>query len=68
MHLASIAADGSESPVLIDPLRGVVAVADLDPTVSGDLLSLIREERVADLSRLASRAPDSAFQPNDSVT
>lgn len=68
MHLASIAADGSESPVLVDPLRGVVAVADLDPTVSGDLLSLIREERVADLSSLASRAPDSAFQPNDSVT
>lgn len=67
MHLATITDNGRETAVLVDPARGVVPAADLDPTATGDLLSLIRDGRVPALVRRATEAPDPAFRPRDTV-
>ena len=68
MRLATILENGREVAVLVDPARGVVRAADLDPTATGTLLDLIRQERVTGLSALADAAPDELFQDRQEVT
>jgi len=68
MRLATILENGREVAVLVDPARGVVRAADLDPTATGTLLDLIRQERVTGLSALADAAPDELFRDRQEVT
>jgi 2-keto-4-pentenoate hydratase/2-oxohepta-3-ene-1,7-dioic acid hydratase in catechol pathway len=68
MHLATITEQGRETPVLVDPRRGVVVASDLDARATGDLLSLIRRGHVDDLAAAASAAPDKLFRPRVEVT
>ncbi|GAA5165712.1 fumarylacetoacetate hydrolase family protein [Ornithinimicrobium tianjinense] len=68
MNLATIIEDGVELAVLVDPHRGVVTASDLDPAAGGDLLALIRQDRVETLRRMAAEAPAHRFRPRESVT
>src|SRR5690606_32801052 len=67
-HLATIIEDGVETAVLVDPDRGVVTARDLDPAADGDLLTLIRQDRIEALVQKAVDAPDDRFRPRDGVT
>lgn len=67
MHLATINDAGQEVPVLVDPARGVVPASALDPTSAGDLLDLIRGDRIGELARLAEAAPDTAYRAREDV-
>ncbi len=68
MNLATIRENGTDVAVLVDGTRGVVPAVDLDPSATGDLLSLIREDRVGELVKAAGSAPDSIFRSRDAVT
>jgi 2-keto-4-pentenoate hydratase/2-oxohepta-3-ene-1,7-dioic acid hydratase in catechol pathway len=67
MHLATITDGDQEVAVLVDPVRGVVPAADVAAWANGDLLSLIRSGRVADLVKAAEEAPDRAFRRREDV-
>ena len=67
MHLASIRSDGAEVPAVVDPRRGVARVSDLLPGFDGDVLSILRDGRWAELEGLADAAPDTAFTDRSAV-
>ncbi|WP_109472303.1 fumarylacetoacetate hydrolase family protein [Ornithinimicrobium cavernae] len=67
MHLATITEQSAETPVLVDPDRGVIAFAALGNDVPTELLEAIRAERITELTERAAAAPDSAFRPVDAV-
>jgi 2-keto-4-pentenoate hydratase/2-oxohepta-3-ene-1,7-dioic acid hydratase in catechol pathway len=67
MHLATIIVRDRETAAIVDPSRGVAAVIDVADWAEGDLLDLIRSDRLPDLVRAAQEAPDSAFHPRESV-
>lgn len=57
MYFATANIDGHETPVLVDPDRGVVPVRDLDPDATGDLMTVL-----GDFDRLAAAATDGPFR------
>jgi 2-keto-4-pentenoate hydratase/2-oxohepta-3-ene-1,7-dioic acid hydratase in catechol pathway len=67
MHLATIIVRDRETAAIVDPSRGVAAAIDVADWAEGDLLDLIRSDRLPDLVRAAQEAPDSAFHPRESV-
>jgi 2-keto-4-pentenoate hydratase/2-oxohepta-3-ene-1,7-dioic acid hydratase in catechol pathway len=71
MHLATIRdgdpGTGTETAVLVDPVRGVVPATELASWATGDLLAVIRSGRVDELVKAAADAPDSAFRPREEV-
>jgi 2-keto-4-pentenoate hydratase/2-oxohepta-3-ene-1,7-dioic acid hydratase in catechol pathway len=67
MRLATITENGDESPVVVDPARGVVRASALGAGPAEGLLDIIRSGRVAELVTAAERAPDTDFRPVDSV-
>lgn len=68
MHLASVHTDSGEIPAVILPERGVALLRDLMPSFSGDLLTLLRSDALADLEGVAESAPDDVFLSPDQVT
>jgi 2-keto-4-pentenoate hydratase/2-oxohepta-3-ene-1,7-dioic acid hydratase in catechol pathway len=67
MRLATVQDERGEIPVLVDPRRGVAAVADLMPEHSGDAMALLSEGRAGRLAGLAEAAPAAVFRPEASV-
>jgi 2-keto-4-pentenoate hydratase/2-oxohepta-3-ene-1,7-dioic acid hydratase in catechol pathway len=67
MRLASIRSDGTEVPAVVDARRGVVRVADLVPGFDGDVLSILRDGRWAELAKLAGDAPDAVYVDRGAV-
>jgi 2-keto-4-pentenoate hydratase/2-oxohepta-3-ene-1,7-dioic acid hydratase in catechol pathway len=67
MHLATIDENDRAISVLVDPARGVVPAADVVDWADGDLLSIIRSERVADLMKSAQKTSAHAFRPREDV-
>lgn len=67
MRLASIRQDGTEVPAVVDARRGVARVADLLPGFDGDVLSILRAGRWAELDALAAAAPDDVFADRSAV-
>jgi 2-keto-4-pentenoate hydratase/2-oxohepta-3-ene-1,7-dioic acid hydratase in catechol pathway len=68
MRLASIRHHGAEVPAVVDPRRGAARVADLLPGFDGDVLSILRDGRWAELDALAAAAPDDVFADRSAVT
>jgi 2-keto-4-pentenoate hydratase/2-oxohepta-3-ene-1,7-dioic acid hydratase in catechol pathway len=68
MNLATITEDGVESAVVVHPERGVVRAADLLPGADGDLLALIRDDRMEELRAAAAEAGAGGFRPREEVT
>jgi 2-keto-4-pentenoate hydratase/2-oxohepta-3-ene-1,7-dioic acid hydratase in catechol pathway len=56
MYLATAKIAGDETPVVVDPDRGVVRIRDLDPAATGDLMTVL-----GDFDRLAVAAADGPF-------
>lgn len=67
MRLATIVEDGRDVAVVVDLPRGVIPAADLLPGADGDLLELIRGDRVQELFAAAWEAPGAAFRPRADV-
>jgi 2-keto-4-pentenoate hydratase/2-oxohepta-3-ene-1,7-dioic acid hydratase in catechol pathway len=67
MHLATIAENDRETAVLVDPDRGVVPAVRVADWAEGDLLSVIRSGRVAELVGAAKDVPDSEFRAREDV-
>jgi 2-keto-4-pentenoate hydratase/2-oxohepta-3-ene-1,7-dioic acid hydratase in catechol pathway len=67
MRLATIIENGDESPVVVDPARGVVRASALGAGPAEGLLDIIRSGRVPELVSAAERAPDTDFRPVDHV-
>lgn len=66
MHLATALIDGAERPVVVHPVRGVVAPVDtLLEGFDGDLMAAITSGRVDELQKAADMADDGAFVPRD---
>ncbi|GAB3016377.1 hypothetical protein GCM10011376_04180 [Nocardioides flavus (ex Wang et al. 2016)] len=63
MRLATILERGTEVPVLVDPERGVVAVADLTDRRVPSLLTVIEEDLYDALAAAAAGAGPDAFRP-----
>ena len=68
MRFATIRTEGAEVPAVVHPERGVAAVPDLTDQVSGDVMSLIAEDRYAELAARADSAPDAVFRRPDEVS
>jgi 2-keto-4-pentenoate hydratase/2-oxohepta-3-ene-1,7-dioic acid hydratase in catechol pathway len=68
MNLATITEDGVESAAVVHPARGVARAVDLLPGTDGDLLALIREDRIGDLRAAAAEAAAGAFRSPEEVT
>jgi len=67
VHLGTITENRRETAVVIDPDRGAVPAAQLADWAEGDLLSLIRSGRVADLIEAARDAAAEKFRPREHV-
>lgn len=67
MRLCSIREGSSELAALHVPDRGVALVRDLIPGLIGDVLSILVKGNLEAIERAASRAPDSAFRPEESI-
>lgn len=68
MRLGSIIENGVESPVVVDPARGVIRAASLGVDPAYDLLDIIRSGRVDELRQAAGCAPDADVRPVAQVT
>jgi 2-keto-4-pentenoate hydratase/2-oxohepta-3-ene-1,7-dioic acid hydratase in catechol pathway len=68
MRLASIRVDGTEVAAVVDPARGVARVADLLPGFTGDIRTLLVEDRLADLGKAVESAAGALFVPETSVS
>src|SRR5687767_4530538 len=67
MRLATIIENGDESPVVVDPARGVVRASAIGAGPDQGLLDIIRSGRVPELVAAAAQAPDADFRPVDQV-
>ncbi|NUL46120.1 fumarylacetoacetate hydrolase family protein [Cellulosimicrobium funkei] len=67
MHLATIIDHGVDIPVIVDPVRGVIPVPQIDPQAPPNLQYIIQRGLVAELMAAASAAPDHAFRPREVV-
>jgi 2-keto-4-pentenoate hydratase/2-oxohepta-3-ene-1,7-dioic acid hydratase in catechol pathway len=67
MRLATVHDARGETPVLVDPRRGVAEVAELMPEHSGDAMALLGDGRAGRLADLAEAAPAEVFRPAGSV-
>jgi 2-keto-4-pentenoate hydratase/2-oxohepta-3-ene-1,7-dioic acid hydratase in catechol pathway len=67
VHLATIATDAGEQPVLVEDARGVAVVADLLPDAPADTLGVLAQVPLDALRRACRDAPTSAFRPVDQV-
>jgi 2-keto-4-pentenoate hydratase/2-oxohepta-3-ene-1,7-dioic acid hydratase in catechol pathway len=61
LHLATIDDNGIETPVLVDPDRGVIALSALVDSPPADVMAAVAEGRYADLAAAATAAPDAAW-------
>ena len=61
MRLATIDDNGTDVPVVVDPVRGVVAISRLTGSPVASLLTVIEDGSYADLAARAEAAPDDAF-------
>jgi 2-keto-4-pentenoate hydratase/2-oxohepta-3-ene-1,7-dioic acid hydratase in catechol pathway len=61
-RLATLSVDGTELAAVVLPGRGVAAVGDVLPDLTGDLLDVIASGRVDEVDRAARDAPDSVFR------
>jgi 2-keto-4-pentenoate hydratase/2-oxohepta-3-ene-1,7-dioic acid hydratase in catechol pathway len=68
MRLATITEGGREHAVVVDPSRGVARADQLLGGSDGNLLALIRAERVEELREAARTASDDAFRPEGEVS
>jgi 2-keto-4-pentenoate hydratase/2-oxohepta-3-ene-1,7-dioic acid hydratase in catechol pathway len=66
-RLATIHVDGTELAAVVLPGRGVAAVGDVLPDLTGDLLDVIASGRVGEVDRAAADAPDTVFRAVDDV-
>ncbi|WP_426246864.1 fumarylacetoacetate hydrolase family protein [Nocardioides sp. LHG3406-4] len=67
MNLATIDHHGHGVPVLVDPTRGVVRLDRLTDDAPADVMSVIEDERYAELVKAAGAADADAFEPTGSV-
>lgn len=71
MHFATTIENddpATETAVIVDPERGVATAAEFGSWATGDLLTLIRNDRMHQLSRAAGEAHDGVFRSPDEVT
>ncbi|GAA0897059.1 fumarylacetoacetate hydrolase family protein [Pseudonocardia zijingensis] len=68
MRLASVRVDGAEIPAVVEPARGVARVPELLPGFTGDIRTLLVEDRLAELGKAVESAADGLFVPEPSVT
>jgi 2-keto-4-pentenoate hydratase/2-oxohepta-3-ene-1,7-dioic acid hydratase in catechol pathway len=68
VHLAAVHTDSGELPAVVIAGRGVALVRDLMPSLSGDLLALLKAEALDDLRDAAMAASDDVFRSRDEVT
>jgi 2-keto-4-pentenoate hydratase/2-oxohepta-3-ene-1,7-dioic acid hydratase in catechol pathway len=66
-RLATIRVDGTELAAVVLPGRGVAAVGDVLPDLTGDLLDVISSGRTDEVDNAARDAPDSVFRAVDDV-
>jgi 2-keto-4-pentenoate hydratase/2-oxohepta-3-ene-1,7-dioic acid hydratase in catechol pathway len=68
VHLATVTDNGTETPVLVDPHRGVLPFPALGADAPATLLDAIRDGQVEELIERAGTAGDESFRPVEEVT
>ncbi len=67
MNLATIDHRGTDTPVLVDPARGVVPLSALTDEVPADVMAVIEHDRYDELAKAAEAAEDAVFIPAGAV-